>query len=117
MCRLKDWSNPFQFEGLDQLQSLNLSHNLLDRVPAIFSNLPHLRVLDLSHNRYGVPAIFSNLPHLRVLDLSNKSYYYYPLFTAEGLFTDFFYHIITMLIDCLWNLIKYSGVYMIKQYS
>ncbi|CAH1441050.1 unnamed protein product [Lactuca virosa] len=64
------------FSNLDQLRTLNLSHNYLKGpLPLSLFHLPHLEVVDLSSNRLNrvLPSNI-NLPALQVLDLSDNSF-------------------------------------------
>ncbi|XP_073139665.1 phytosulfokine receptor 1 [Henckelia pumila] len=61
--------------NLDQLRTLNLTHNLIKGpVPGSLFHLPLLEVLDLSYNRISgwFPGDI-NLPSIRVLDVSENS--------------------------------------------
>lgn len=57
------------------LQILNVSHNNIGDLPAgVFSNIPGLRVLDISHNRLTALADgLTDLRSLRVLNLSTNA--------------------------------------------
>lgn len=65
------------FDGLEvNLQSLNLSHNLLGEIYShTFDSLTSLRVLDLSHNHIGVLGYnsFSGVKNLRALFLTGNA--------------------------------------------
>ncbi|XP_061602625.1 toll-like receptor 5 [Cololabis saira] len=65
------------FQGLqNNLQVLNLSHNLLGEIYShTFASLTSLRLLDLSHNHIGGLGYgsFSALPNLKVLYLTGNS--------------------------------------------
>ncbi|XP_024392179.1 receptor-like protein 4 [Physcomitrium patens] len=61
--------------GLNHLQSLNLSNNILDGViPSSFGNLTILTSLDLSHNRLNgqIPASLGQLSNLKQLLLNDN---------------------------------------------
>lgn len=62
--------------GLDQLRTLNLSHNFLKAsLPVKLLHLPNLEVLDLSKNGFsGLFPMSINLPSIRVLNISENSF-------------------------------------------
>ncbi|KAI3728284.1 hypothetical protein L6452_16918 [Arctium lappa] len=62
--------------NLDQLRTLNLSHNFLKGpLPISLFHLPHLEVVDLSSNKFdGVLPVTINLPALQVLDISDNAF-------------------------------------------
>ncbi|KAK1408684.1 hypothetical protein QVD17_40670 [Tagetes erecta] len=64
------------FSCLDQLKTLNLSHNFLEGpLPVSLFHLVNLEVLDLSSNKfYGVLPVTIDLPALQVLDMSNNNF-------------------------------------------
>ncbi|XVE74512.1 hypothetical protein DITRI_Ditri12bG0022900 [Diplodiscus trichospermus] len=61
--------------GLDQLKTLNLSHNFLkDSLPLSLFQMPNLEQLDLSYNDFSGPISQSiNLPSIQSLDVSSNS--------------------------------------------
>ncbi|XVF43414.1 hypothetical protein PTKIN_Ptkin02bG0038200 [Pterospermum kingtungense] len=61
--------------GLDQLKTLNLSHNFLkDSLPLSLFHMPNLELLDLSFNEFSGPIPESiNLPSVQVLEISSNS--------------------------------------------
>ncbi|XP_021685670.2 MDIS1-interacting receptor like kinase 2-like isoform X2 [Hevea brasiliensis] len=65
---------PIQLGKLTHL-SLDLSHNMLTgEIPAEFSSLRTLEILNLSHNKLNgiIPATLAQLPELRSIDLSDN---------------------------------------------
>ncbi|KAJ9549775.1 hypothetical protein OSB04_022318 [Centaurea solstitialis] len=62
--------------NLDQLRTLNLSHNFLKGpLPVSLFHLAHLEVVDLSSNKFdGVLPVSINLPALQVLDISDNAF-------------------------------------------
>ncbi|KAI3728285.1 hypothetical protein L6452_16919 [Arctium lappa] len=62
--------------NLDQLRTLNLSHNFLKgHLPISLFHLPHLEKVDLSSNEFdGVLPVTINLPALQVLDISYNTF-------------------------------------------
>ncbi|XP_024995366.1 phytosulfokine receptor 1-like [Cynara cardunculus var. scolymus] len=60
--------------NLDQLRTLNLSHNFLEGpLPISLFHLAHLDEVDLSSNKFdGVLPVSINLPALQVLDISDN---------------------------------------------
>ncbi|XVE74516.1 hypothetical protein DITRI_Ditri12bG0023300 [Diplodiscus trichospermus] len=60
--------------GLDQLKTLNLSHNFLHSPPQSLFQMPNLEQLDLSYNDFSGPITESiNLPSIQSLDVSSNS--------------------------------------------
>ncbi|KAL1568730.1 phytosulfokine receptor 1-like [Salvia divinorum] len=61
--------------NLEQLKTLNLSHNYLKGfIPLSLLHLPHLEILDLSYNLIsGTFASSINLPSIRVINVSENS--------------------------------------------
>lgn len=63
------------FGGLRRLKSLNLSHNSIDDIPRhTFADLENLEVLDVSHNRLHVIPfqVFGPMIRLQYLDISHN---------------------------------------------
>ncbi|XWS34311.1 hypothetical protein CRYUN_Cryun21dG0029300 [Craigia yunnanensis] len=61
--------------GLDQLKTLNLSHNFLkDSLPLSLFHMPNLEQLDLSYNDFfgSIPESI-NLPSIQILEISSNS--------------------------------------------
>lgn len=60
---------------LDQLSTLNLSHNYLDGfLPHKLFQMQHLQVLDLSGNKFvGSFPLHIHLPRIRILDVSDNN--------------------------------------------
>ena len=59
--------------NLPHLTVLNLSHNKITRIPDSLFGFIHLRLLDLSFNKIeNVPSFISLFPDLRKLDLSHN---------------------------------------------
>ncbi|XWS64079.1 hypothetical protein CRYUN_Cryun06bG0156200 [Craigia yunnanensis] len=61
--------------GLDQLKTLNLSHNFLkDSLPLSLFHMPNLEQLDLSYNEFSgsIPESI-NLPSIQILEISSNS--------------------------------------------
>ncbi|XP_022725979.1 phytosulfokine receptor 1-like [Durio zibethinus] len=61
--------------ALDQLKTLNLSHNFLkDSLPLSLFHMPNLEQLDLSYNEFSGPIPESiNLPSIQILNISSNS--------------------------------------------
>jgi Leucine-rich repeat (LRR) protein len=74
---------PETIEDLTNLQSLDLSDNYFQQIPAVLGNLSNLQDLNLSSNLLDfchwncVPQTFENLTRLRYLDLSDNSMHLY----------------------------------------
>ncbi|OMO72346.1 hypothetical protein COLO4_27662 [Corchorus olitorius] len=64
------------FAGLDQLKTLNLSHNFLkDSLPLSLFHMPNLEFLDLSNNDFdGTIPESIDLPRIQTLDISSNSF-------------------------------------------
>ncbi|KAL8201310.1 hypothetical protein R6Q57_012649 [Mikania cordata] len=62
--------------NLDQLKTLNISHNFLKGpIPISFFHLSNLEVVDFSGNNFnGVLPVSIHMPALRVLDISDNSF-------------------------------------------
>ncbi|CAK9166746.1 unnamed protein product [Ilex paraguariensis] len=62
--------------NLDQLRSLNLSHNFLHgSLPSLLLHLSNLEVLDLSNNDFsGLFPMSINLPSIQFIDISENSF-------------------------------------------
>ncbi|XWS69513.1 hypothetical protein CRYUN_Cryun04dG0185100 [Craigia yunnanensis] len=60
--------------GLDQLKTLNLSHNFLkDSLPLSLFHMPNLEQLDFSYNEFSGPIPESiNLPSIQILEISSN---------------------------------------------
>ncbi|KAA8532323.1 hypothetical protein F0562_032356 [Nyssa sinensis] len=62
--------------NLDQLRTLNLSHNFLKgSLPMLLFHLPNLEILDLSYNEFsGSIPMSINMPSIRFLNISDNSF-------------------------------------------
>ena len=78
-----------QFPTFDRLQELYLSHNQINHLGRghTFYNLTHLRLLDISHNKFRTlfADVFRGLKRLEVLDLSNGHIKYIDEHAFDGL--------------------------------
>ncbi|KAL6949723.1 hypothetical protein ACO0QE_000379 [Hanseniaspora vineae] len=64
---------PQQIAKLENLSILNLQCNKLERLPQGFANLRHLQILDLSSNKFtAFPDIICECTNLLQIDLSNN---------------------------------------------
>ena len=66
--------HPYIFTGLPNLNSLNLSHNVLHTISDSAFTLPSLLTLDLSGNQLGIiqKSFFSSSPQLAEINLSRN---------------------------------------------
>lgn len=64
-----------QLTYLESIETLNLSYNSIDTIePFTFNDLSTLRTIDLSHNHLASDAFVSNIDSLQLLDLSANRY-------------------------------------------
>lgn len=72
--QIKRWlTNPSTEEARSKIVSLCLDASELEAIPPLLSQLPKLRVLDLSENRIrSIPESLKTLPELQMLDLSEN---------------------------------------------
>lgn len=62
------------FTSFPNLSSLDLSHNLIDSIPASLGNLVNLKYLNLSHNKISLfPAELGSLAQLQKLVVNNNN--------------------------------------------
>ncbi|CAG2114322.1 unnamed protein product, partial [Medioppia subpectinata] len=78
-----------KFPAFDRLQELYLSHNQINHLGRgqTFYNLTHLKLLDISHNKFRTlfADVFRGLKRLEVLDLSNGHIKYIDEHAFDGL--------------------------------
>jgi Leucine-rich repeat (LRR) protein len=78
-----------QLPTFDHLQELYLSHNQINHLGRgqTFNNLTHLKVLDISHNKFRTlfADVFRGLKRLEVLDISNGHLKYIDEHAFDGL--------------------------------
>lgn len=74
-CEISEFSE-YSFYSLESLQELDLSHNIIQELPDIFSykNLPNLKVLRISSNsiKQIKSTTFTRLTSLAILDLNHN---------------------------------------------
>ncbi|XP_054163831.1 leucine-rich repeat neuronal protein 1-like [Oppia nitens] len=78
-----------QLPAFDRLQELYLSHNQINHLGRgqTFANLTHLKLLDISHNKFRTlfADVFRGLKRLEILDLSNGHIKYIDEHAFDGL--------------------------------
>jgi len=70
---------PGSIDKLTELKELDLSHNLLTNIPESITNLKKLRKLNLENNNLEyLPVLIGNLAKLKELNLNNNNLAYLP---------------------------------------
>ncbi len=73
-----DWTEPW-ISDLDCLESINLSHNAITKLPPALGTLSKLQTLDVSHNRLAaLPHELGQLQSLKQLIASNNDLRFVP---------------------------------------
>lgn len=75
---LSEHLDPKLLSRLKQLQELDLSHNLLEALPANLG-LPHLRILRCANNQLGDVTALCQFPELEELSMEGN-----PFLTVSG---------------------------------